>query len=211
MKKIFITATGTEVGKTYITRVITEALVSQGKKAIAIKPIITGWEEGPNSDTAILMKACGLNNMEDCSPWRFKAPLAADMAAAKEGKKINFSEVVEFCKKPFEGIKLIEGAGGVMSPVTDDKTFLDLIKAVGGTVVLVTGSYLGTISHTLTALRALDGLSVHIAVNETAGSTVDLHETAASLGKHMQSDITVLKRANDQSNLEEIKKFISKI
>src|SRR5690606_6777257 len=79
---------------------------------------------------------------------------------------------------------VIEGAGGVMSPLTDDKTVLDLIAALGGPTILVTGTYLGAISHTLTALEALrrrDVVLPCVIVNESAADNVNLEETVRSL------------------------------
>jgi len=87
------------------------------------------------------------------------------------------------------GTTLIEGVGGVMVPLDNKYTVLDWMRALGLPLVAVTGTYLGTISHTLTALDVLkrNGLTVKVlVVNETAGSSVSLGDTMLAL-KHFTS------------------------
>ena len=82
-----------------------------------------------------------------------------EIAAEREGRVVPFDEVVAFCKAAVtraSALCLIEGVGGLMSPIDTRHTNLDLIVASGARPLLVAGSYLGTISHTLTALKALD-------------------------------------------------------
>ena len=100
-----------------------------------------------------------------------------------------FSEVRDLCQSRAaaagQAILLVETAGGVMSPVDDDHTMLDLMAALSGPVVLVGGSYLGAISHTLTALACLRarGLQVAaIAVSESPGEA-PFDETVAALAR----------------------------
>jgi len=156
---------------------------SQGKSVRAVKPVISGWDDDPAavaaSDTGILLAAQGLDlspeNIEACSPYRFKAPLSPDMAAAREGTGDN-------------GTLLIEGVGGVMVPLTEDKTVLDWMAALSLPVVLVTGSYLGTISHTLTAALALREKHISIrsiVISESEESPVPCEETAEALIRHL--------------------------
>jgi dethiobiotin synthetase len=85
-------------------------------------------------------------------------------------------------------VALVEGAGGVMAPLSDDRTMLDWMIDLGLPAILVTGSYLGTLSHTLTALEVLAARRVPVALvvmNETAGSTVPLAENAAALARRV--------------------------
>jgi dethiobiotin synthetase len=84
------------------------------------------------------------------------------------------------------GILLIEGIGGVMVPLDAERTVLDVMMALQVPLILVAGSYLGTISHTLTALDALyrRGLSVMtIIISETPGSSVSLDDTVAAISR----------------------------
>lgn len=165
-RQLFITATGTDVGKTFILSKFCQKLSQENRRFFAIKPIISGFNyDDSESDSAkilkILHKDFNQENLDQISPWRFKAPLSPNIAAKLENRIIDFSQVVEFCREKILVAKklsqdlLIEGAGGVMTPITDDKTYLDLIVELQIPVILVTSNYLGTISHTLTALKAM--------------------------------------------------------
>lgn len=199
MKRYFVTATGTDTGKTFVTCAMAWQLRQQGKRVSTLKPIASGVDESniSASDAGQLLAATGkpLSALDEVCPWRFRAPLSPDMAATLEGKRFRFDELVAFCNQPVEAdIQFIEGVGGVMSPVSADKTMLDWIKALAIPVVLVTGSYVGTISHTLTALQTLQlrALPIHaIILNESAGSAAGMEQTLASLKAHMDSETPV--------------------
>jgi dethiobiotin synthetase len=190
---IFIAATGTDIGKTYVACGLIGAARAQGMAVNALKPIASGFDENAlrDSDAGRLLAAIGhpvtLEEIARISPWRFGAPLSPDMAARREGRTIDFDELVSFTHAvASEQFTLIEGVGGVMVPLDDTHTTLDWMAAVGFPVLLVTGSYLGTLSHTLTAVGALhhsDISTLALIVNETPGSTVDLVETAETLGR----------------------------
>ncbi len=171
--QFFITATGTDIGKTFIVEKICQQLIQDGKKVSAIKPIISGFNDDDlNSDSAKILRVLGQNftpeNLNNISPYRFTAPLAPNIAASLENKNIDFSELVNLCQNKITLAKknnqylLIEGAGGVMTPITDDKTFADLISALNIPAILVVGNYLGTISHTLTAIKAMQAYNIKI-------------------------------------------------
>jgi dethiobiotin synthetase len=183
--KYFVTATGTDIGKTYITARLCKKFRAEGKKVCAIKPIISGYLDGYGSDTHILLEAQGLEvtqeNIEKISPWRFKDPVSLDIAAIREKRSVDFDEVLKFCQQAGEGADYVflEGAGGVMSPINNYETNLDLIDALGWEVILVTGNYLGTITHTLTALEVLrghhkeDDRDIRVIMNEVNRTTLD--------------------------------------
>jgi dethiobiotin synthetase len=171
--QFFITATGTEIGKTFILTKLSRKLLAQGKKVDLIKPIISGFEsDDPNSDSAKILKILQLDlnqkNLDKISPYRFSAPLSPNIAADLENKKINFLELTKFCQDKIDEAKknnhylLIEGAGGIMTPINDDKTFADLISALKIPAILVAGNYLGTISHTLSSIKTLESQGIKI-------------------------------------------------
>jgi dethiobiotin synthetase len=182
--RCFITATGTGIGKTYITAGITGALRGTGQSVRAVKPVISGYEDASvaTSDTGLLLQAMGLplhaENIEACSPWRFTAPLSPDMAAAREGRSVDFDALVDWSRAALAGPQdhvLIEGVGGVMVPLDASRTVLDWIAALDIPVLLVAGSYLGTLSHTLTALEVLRMRGVPVwalAINESEGEFI---------------------------------------
>jgi dethiobiotin synthetase len=186
MNGYFVTGTGTDIGKTFVTAGLIQHLRAGGSKVAALKPVISGFDDPAQSDSGILLKALGeavtQPALDSISPWRFTAPLSPDMAAAREGREIDFDALLEFCHRPCDGTLFIEGVGGVMVPLDAGHTVLDWMMALGLPVILVTGSYLGSLSHTLTAVRALMGLEIAaLVVNESPGGTVPLAETIAVL------------------------------
>ncbi len=195
MAGYFVTATGTEIGKTYVTAGLVRHLRRCGETVSALKPVVSGFsrETLATSDPTVLLEALGVPVSEEAidavSPWRFAAPLSPDMAAAREGRAIAFAELIAFCRAHIagsHGTVLIEGVGGVLVPLDARHTVRDWMAALNIPVVLVTGSYLGTISHTLTALEAIARAGLRTAalvVNESADSTVLLDETIATLAR----------------------------
>ncbi|MEQ1887737.1 MAG: dethiobiotin synthase [Alphaproteobacteria bacterium] len=193
MKRFFITASGTDIGKTFVTSLLIRQLRAKGKTVQALKPLVTGYSEATahDSDTRQLLDAMGLPMNIDTaariSPWRFEAPLAPNMAARREGRLIDFREVIAFCNAARNGPEdylLIEGVGGVMAPLNDQYTVREWIMFLQMPALLVTGSYLGSISHTLTALEVLQDKGVSVAgivVSETPASPVPLSETLETL------------------------------
>ena len=195
MTAIFITGTGTDVGKTFVAASLIHHLRNMGRSVEAIKPIVSGFDpERPEiSDPGVLLQALGfpptLTNVERISPWRFRAPLSPDAAAQLEGHRIDVEKVIAFCQSAVDQrqeILLIEGVGGVMVPLDKERTVLDLMMALQLPLILVAGSYLGTISHTLTALDAVfrrDLSVLAIIISETPGSTVPLADTVAAIAR----------------------------
>jgi dethiobiotin synthetase len=192
---IFITGTGTDVGKTFVAASLIRHLRQMGRSVDAIKPVVSGFDpdQPAASDPVILLQALGfpvtLQNIERISPWRFRAAISPDLAARREGRRIDVDDVVAFCKSAIEDrreILLVEGVGGIMVPLDEQRTILDVMMALQLPLILVVGSYLGTISHTLTALDALfrrDMSVLAIIVSETPGSQVPLDETVAAIAR----------------------------
>ena len=195
MTAIFITATGTDVGKTFVCVSLIRHLREMGRIVDAIKPVVSGFDpDRPEaSDPGILLRALDLpltpQEIERTSPWRFRAAMSPDLAAQREGRRVDVDAVISFCQDAIarrQDILLIEGIGGIMVPLDDSHTVLDWITALRIPTLLVAGSYLGTISHTLTAVAALRqrGLVPEaIVVSETDGSPVPLEDTAASIAR----------------------------
>ncbi|MBI3675989.1 MAG: dethiobiotin synthase [Proteobacteria bacterium] len=207
MSAYFVTATGTDIGKTFVTAGLVRHLRTAGKSVAALKPIVSGFDmtEAALSDPGVLLQALGEpvtpQSIAKLSPWRFEAPLSPDMAAARENRTIDFAELVKFCRNEITasaGTLFLEGVGGVMVPLDERHTVLDWMSELGLPVILVTGSYLGTISHTLTALEVLRRRGIAIAslvINESPQSAAPLSETIESI-KRFAPDcpITMLSR-----------------
>jgi dethiobiotin synthetase len=157
---LFVTATGTDIGKTHVACALIRALRARGRAVDAFKPVLSGYDAYPGSDAERLLTALGRTEAEldGMSPLRFAAPLAPPSAARAEGAALDLVDLVARCRAraaSTDGLLLIEGAGGIMSPIADRATNLDLLCELRIPAVLVAGSYLGAISHTLTALETL--------------------------------------------------------
>lgn len=193
MSPIFVTSSGTEIGKTYVSAMLTREL-----KARAIKPLVSGLDEETfaESDPAQLLAAMGepvtWENAGLVSRWRFKAALSPDMAAKREGRAIDFDELVEECVAAASRHDplVIEGVGGLMVPLDERHTVLDWMKAlnekIGLAPLLVVGAYLGTISHTLTTLAVMRAEKIApraIVVSEREPGPVPVGETAETIAR----------------------------
>src|SRR5262245_57034109 len=145
MSLLFIAGTGTDIGKTYVTALLARTLHEKGHEVCALKPVISGFDANnfAGSDTALLLQALGEEVSDETiaaiSPWRYAAPLAPNMAAKREGRPVpDFNAVVSWCKA-HGGSAIVEGVGGVMSPLTDTTTNLDWIVGLACPAILVGG------------------------------------------------------------------------
>jgi dethiobiotin synthetase len=198
MVAVFVTASGTDIGKTYVVEALLRQWRQSGRLVAVLKPLLSGYDpaDAASSDTGRLLTASGVaitpESIDLVSPWRYAAPLSPDMAAAREGKTVPVDDVIAYCAAAIaeadeSGMSLlIEGIGGVMVPLDDTRTVADLIAALGIPAILVGGSYLGSLSHTLTAYEALRARNVtvdSVIVSETPDSDVPLDETRDVLAR----------------------------
>jgi dethiobiotin synthetase len=198
MTGYFVTATGTDIGKTYVSAALLRHWRREQRAIAALKPVLSGFDPAdvPGSDAGQLLMAMDapmdIQGLNLISPWRFRAPLSPDMAASREGKTIPYDRLVATCRAvagmmPADGRLVIEGVGGVFVPLDDRHTVMDWMADLDLPVLLVAGSYLGTISHTLAALAAMrhHQLKPHaVILNESPVSPVPIAETAATLARH---------------------------
>ncbi|MCE9570302.1 MAG: dethiobiotin synthase [Rhodocyclales bacterium] len=196
MSAQFITGTGTDIGKTWLACALLRHWRAEGRRVAAFKPVLSGFDPAhpAASDAGALLAALGREagaaELDAIAPWRFAAPLSPDMAAALEGREIDFDALVAFSRRAVSAdfhAPLVEGVGGVMAPLDGTHTVRDWIAASGLPCVLVSGSYLGSLSHTLTALEALAKVGAGvtaIVVNESPDSAVALDATLRSLARH---------------------------
>jgi dethiobiotin synthetase len=192
MTGLFVTGTGTGVGKTLATVILARQLRERGVAVRAVKPVVTGFDANAPSDTTALLEAQGIQVTDEAvagiSPWRFAPPISPDMAAARAGRRLTVAEMAAFCRYAARdgSTLLVEGIGGVMVPLNDRETVLDWIVAAELPVVLVAGSYLGTLSHTLTAAAALAnrGAALRaVIVSESLDNPVPVEETRSALAR----------------------------
>jgi dethiobiotin synthetase len=196
MSAVFVAGAGTDVGKTHVAATLIRRMRDLGQPIQAIKPLVSGFDphDWARSDPGRLLAALGEAPspaaLDALSPWRYRAPLAPDMAAAREGAVIDAPAVFAYCRARMaaagEAPLFIEGVGGVMSPIAPDLTNLDWMRALGCPVLLVGGSYLGAISHMLTAAEVITAAGLTLAaavVSESATGDAPFDETLASLGR----------------------------
>jgi dethiobiotin synthetase len=198
------------VGKTFVARGMIRQLRARGLAVDALKPVITGYDPQTVhlSDTGRLLAALGRaltpRQINQVSPIRLREPLSPDQAARIEGRTIDFKALNTFCRTAIsrhKGALLIEGIGGIMVPLDDRHTVLDWMIEIDVPAILVTGSYVGTLSHTLTALDVLERNAIKIAavvVNESPGSAATLDDTVDSIRRFTDSiDVFALPRLAD--------------
>ena len=199
----FVTSTGTDIGKTLVSAALAHQCREAGRSVSVLKPVLSGFERAAaeDSDSGILLRACGRAvddaGLDGITPWRFREPLSPDMAAAREGRTLDCAEIVAFCRAAGErdvDVCLVEGVGGAMVPIDAASTVLDWIVALGWPSLLVAGSYLGTISHTLTAYETMHTRGAAPAVvllSESETSPVPLEETAATIARHLPASVRI--------------------
>ncbi len=178
MSVLFVTGTGTEVGKTWFGSRLITALRAEGLTVAARKPA-QSFEPGTGpTDADLLGAASGEDPHLVCPPHRwYEVPMAPPMAAAVLGRpEITIADLVRECGPlPTGTITLIEGAGGPRSPIAVDGDSVDLARAVGAErVLLVADAGLGTINAVRLCLEALRGFPVLVALNRFDAAD-DLH------------------------------------
>lgn len=149
----FITGTDTEVGKTYLTKLIIETLRAEGKYAVGFKPISCGDRE----DGHILAAASGGLDVEEINPFHFNSGLAPHVAALLENKSVNPADLISSYHQIAEKYSpvLVEGAGGWEVPITEKYFISDLAKDLNLPVILIAANRLGALNHILLTLSAI--------------------------------------------------------
>ena len=171
---IFVSGIDTDAGKTYATGFLASSYMRQGKKVATVKFIQTGCD-GYSDDIETHRKIMGVDLPEDSegltAPIIFTYPASAQLAARLDGKNIDLSKIdsaIDELRKKYD-VVLIEGAGGLMVPITDDFFSIDYPLSRNLPVALVTNSVLGSINHTVLSLEALAsrGMTVHSVLYNT--------------------------------------------
>ena len=156
---LFITGTDTDVGKTYVATLIARSLVAGGRRVGVYKPTASGcrWQDQSlvSEDAVALWEAAGRpGDLDRVCPQRFAAPLAPHLAAKAEGKQLDADLLrrgIEYWRERSE-IVLVEGIGGLMTPLGEDEYVADLAAEFGFPLVVVSRNMLGTLSQTLQTL-----------------------------------------------------------
>ena len=165
---IFISGIGTNVGKSYATGWFANELSKQGKSVITLKMIQTG-NEGYSEDIEIHRKLMGLPILEIdkkfiTAPIIMTYPASPHLAAKIDNCNIDLSKIEKSQEALYKGydIILMEGAGGLMVPITEDYLTIDYIKDRNIPMALVTNGQLGSINHTLLSLEAIKNRNIKL-------------------------------------------------
>jgi len=150
----FITGTDTGVGKTVLTALLARHLRERGVNAAALKPVCSGGRD----DARVLRAAMkGALTADEINPWHFRAPVAPLLAARRERRQVKLTDVlahVRTMQKRFD-VVLVEGAGGLLSPLGGDFNSRDLIAALRATPMIVCPNRLGAVNQVLLTFAAL--------------------------------------------------------
>lgn len=167
MRGLFISATGTGCGKTWLTRGLARLLTREGRRVAAIKPIETGVGTKGPEDALAIARASGRPELAFASGLvRLAAPVSPLAAARMANETLpapsKLAERVCDLARGHE-VALVEGAGGLLVPLSRDHTIADLVGALGWPLVLVARDALGTLSHTLAAVESAEGRRLTVA------------------------------------------------
>lgn len=158
MRGLFVTATDTGVGKTEVACAVVSGARAAGLDVGAMKPAQSGLTAGEASDAERLREAAGGSDpLELVCPYQFAPPLAPGVAARLSGVEISLERLVEVARAlaARHAALLVEGAGGLLVPLTPGATYADLAVALGLPVLVVARAGLGTVNHTALTLEAL--------------------------------------------------------
>jgi dethiobiotin synthetase len=151
---IFITGTDTGAGKTVLTALLVKFLHARGVNAAALKPVCSG---GRADARALRAAMDGALSLDEINPWHFRAPIAPLLAAHRERRHVHLPEVlahIRTVQKRFD-LLLIEGVGGLLSPLGENFDSGDLIAALDATPLVAAPNRLGAVNHVLLTLEAL--------------------------------------------------------
>lgn len=171
MPALLVTGTDTGIGKTVVTAAIGAALAARGLRVAVAKPAETGCAPDPEDALALRAAAGDPSPIDAICPWQLLEPLAPSLAAERAGVRIDVDALLVHlrARAAQANILLIEGAGGVLVPLTATTSFADLADRLPARVVVVVGSRLGAINHALLTLEVLERRGITVAgyvVNE---------------------------------------------
>jgi dethiobiotin synthetase len=151
---IFITGTDTGAGKTVLAALLARYLRKRGLSVAALKPVCSG---GRADARALRAALGGALNLDEINPWHFRAPMAPRLAARRERQSVRLADVlahIRAMQRRFD-VVLVEGAGGLLSPLGEDFDSRDLLVALRARPIIVAQNKLGAINHLLLTLEAL--------------------------------------------------------
>jgi dethiobiotin synthetase len=166
LRGLFVTGTGTEVGKTVVAAAIARTLASDGRTVAVFKPAVTGLEDPGEADHELLRRAAGSPQSDDeIAPYRFGPAVSPHLAAEMAGERIEPARLRRAAQRASAGVDCLvcEGVGGLMVPLAPGYLVRDLAHELALPLVVVASPGLGTINHTLLTLEAARAAALDVA------------------------------------------------
>lgn len=166
MRGVFVTGTGTEVGKTVVAAVIAHTLTTNGARVAVFKPAVSGLDEGGEPDLALLRRAAGSPQSDDeIAPHRYGPPVSPHLGAQLAGERIEPARLVRAARDAAARADYLvcEGVGGLLVPLTLGYLVRDLARELGLPLVIASDPGLGTINHTLLTIEAARVVGLRVA------------------------------------------------
>jgi dethiobiotin synthetase len=157
LRGVFVTGTGTEVGKTVLAAAIARSVAATGARVAVFKPAVSGLDQDGEPDHALLRRAAGSTQSDDeVAPYRFGPPVSPHLAAELAGDPIDPEHVVASAHAAADRADFLvcEGVGGLLVPLTLGYLVRDFARELGLPVVIAAAPGLGTINHTLLTIEA---------------------------------------------------------
>ena len=208
MKPLFVTATDTDIGKTYVCAGLAYALKKSGIDVGIMKPFACGVKQKigfSSNDLTILTNAAMVDDAEDIiNPFFFPIPASPYTAAKNLGVKIDVEHVMECFRKldKIHDIVLVEGIGGIMTPILKDYAIIDLIKDLMANTIIVTSSKIGTVNHTVLTCNMCKNMNIPI-----KGLIINNFDSTGYPISELERDLTALTDLPVLCSLPHMKKF----
>ena len=218
MRGIFVTGTGTEVGKSVVAAVAARTLAEAGHDVAVFKPAVTGLAEpggapkagaAPEPDHELLRRAASSTQSDDeIAPYRYDPPASPHLAAELAGEEIDGRRLLDAAREAASGADALvcEGVGGLLVPLSRDYLVRDFARDLGLPLLVAAPPGLGTINHTLLTLEAARSVGLEVTAvvltpwPERPGALEESNrETVASLGKVRVETLPALDLADPQS------------
>lgn len=190
MNALLVTGTDTGVGKTYVACALARALRESGRRVAVMKPVETGVVDAPEDAVRLREAASDPASLDEICPYRLRAPLAPAVAARLEGVAIDVDALVAAIahRARAADVLLVEGAGGVLVPIRDTVTYLDLAVRTGLPLLVVAANRVGTVNHAALTARvaraagvAVRGFVLSQPARETDASAASNADTITAL------------------------------
>jgi dethiobiotin synthetase len=167
MEGIFVTGTGTEVGKTVVAAVTAHSLAAAGRSVAVFKPAVTGLDDPGEADHELLRRAAGSSQTDgEIAPYRYGPPASPHLAAEAAGERIEREVLLRAARAAGESAEMLvcEGVGGFLVPLSRDYLVRDLAIDLGLPLAIAALPGLGTINHTLLTIAAARAAGLQVAV-----------------------------------------------